>query len=65
MLVTSSDSPAELRRKVTSPKGTTEAAIASFENDNVRDVIARAVKAATSRGDELGKILGAQVQFVV
>jgi pyrroline-5-carboxylate reductase len=61
MLTTSADSPAELRRKVTSPKGTTEAAIKSFEEDHVREVIARAVKAATLRGDELGKILGAQV----
>ena len=61
MLITSTDSPAELRRKVTSPKGTTEAAIKSFEDDNVRAVIAKAVKAAADRGDELGKILGAEV----
>lgn len=63
MLTTSTDSPSELRRKVTSPNGTTEAAIKSFENDNVRTVIANAVKAATSRGDELGKILGGQVSL--
>lgn len=62
MLTTSTDSPAELRRKVTSPKGTTEAAIKSFEDDNFRAVIAKAVKAATDRGDELGRILGAQVR---
>lgn len=61
MLTTSTDGPAELRRKVTSPNGTTEAAIKSFESDHIRDIISKAVKAATSRGDELGKQLGQQV----
>lgn len=61
MLSASADSPAELRRQVTSPKGTTEAAIKSFEDDNVRAIIAKAVKAATDRGEELGKILGSPV----
>ncbi|KAJ3258501.1 hypothetical protein HK103_003623 [Boothiomyces macroporosus] len=61
MLTTSTDSPSELRRKVTSPNGTTQAAIESFEANGFRDVVARAVKAATDRGDELGRILGAQV----
>lgn len=63
MLTTSTDSPEELRRKVTSPKGTTEAAIKSFEDDNVRKIIAKAVKAATDRGDELGKILGVNLHL--
>ncbi|KAJ3307165.1 hypothetical protein HDV03_002676 [Kappamyces sp. JEL0829] len=65
MLVTSSDTPAELRRKVTSPNGTTEAAVKSFERDEIRQIIARAVKAAADRGGELGKILGAQVRAVL
>jgi pyrroline-5-carboxylate reductase len=61
MLTTSNDNPAELRRKVTSPNGTTEAAIKSFESANVRKIIANAVEAAADRGEELGRILGAQV----
>ncbi|KAJ3348424.1 hypothetical protein HDU91_006562 [Kappamyces sp. JEL0680] len=65
MLVTSSDTPAELRRKVTSPNGTTEAAVKSFERDEIRQIIARAVKAAADRGGELGQILGAQVRAVL
>lgn len=61
MLVNSEDSPAELRRKVTSPKGTTEAAVASLEADRLREVIARAVQTGAARGEELGRLLGAQV----
>lgn len=58
MLVESSDDPAQLRRNVTSPKGTTEAALNSFEASGFKDIVDKAVKAATSRGEELGKILG-------
>jgi len=60
MLTTSPDSAAELRRKVTSPNGTTHAAIESLEGDKIREIVARAGKAAYDRGQELGKILGAQ-----
>ncbi len=45
--------PAELRRRVTSPNGTTQAAIESFERDGFRDTVARAVHAARTRGAEL------------
>ncbi|KAI8900058.1 pyrroline-5-carboxylate reductase [Globomyces pollinis-pini] len=62
MLTTSTDSPAELRRKVTSPNGTTEAAVKSLEAGGVRELFANAVKAATNRGEELGRILGSQVE---
>ncbi|KAJ3269937.1 hypothetical protein HDV01_000783 [Terramyces sp. JEL0728] len=64
MLTTSADSPSELRRKVTSPNGTTQAAIESFEANGFRDIVAKAVKAASDRGDELGRILGAQVRWL-
>ena len=48
------DTPAaELRRRVTSPNGTTQAAIESFERDGFRDTVARAVHAARTRGAEL------------
>ncbi len=48
------DTPAsELRRRVTSPNGTTQAAIESFERNGFRDIVARAVHAARVRGAEL------------
>jgi pyrroline-5-carboxylate reductase len=55
MLTTSADSPQELRRKVTSPGGTTEAAITHMENQNVGASIVEAVNAAERRGKELGQ----------
>jgi pyrroline-5-carboxylate reductase len=47
--------PAELRRRVTSPGGTTAAALASFERDAIATIIARALTAARDRGVELGE----------
>jgi pyrroline-5-carboxylate reductase len=55
MLATSPDSPQELRRKVTSPGGTTHAAIAHMESQGVGPAIIEAIKAAERRGKELGK----------
>jgi pyrroline-5-carboxylate reductase len=60
MLVEGSDSPQELRRKVTSPGGTTAAGIAHFEEAGLRDIVARAVERATERGRELGAQARAQ-----
>ena len=45
--------PAVLRQRVTSPNGTTQAALESFEADALRSIVARAVVAATKRGKEL------------
>lgn len=64
MLVTSTDTPAELRKKVTSPNGTTQAAIESFEANDLRLVVEKAALAANDRGEELGRILGSQVLSV-
>jgi pyrroline-5-carboxylate reductase len=55
MLTTSHDSPAELRRKVTSPGGTTQAAVTHLEQNNVGPSIIGAIKAAQRHGKELGK----------
>lgn len=44
---------AELRRRVTSPNGTTEAAIRQFESDGFRDVVERALGKAAARSREL------------
>ncbi len=47
-----------LRQRVTSKGGTTEQALLSLERDGIREIVSRAVKAAQSRGRELGEILG-------
>jgi pyrroline-5-carboxylate reductase len=53
MAIESGADVATLRQRVTSPGGTTEAALASFEADGFRAMVARAVAAATRRGREL------------
>jgi pyrroline-5-carboxylate reductase len=59
MLVESkSESPAQLRINVTSPNGTTEAALKSFNESGFQAIVNDAVKAAVSRAEELGKVLG-------
>jgi len=45
--------PAELRRRVTSPAGTTQAALDSFAASQFNAIVAAAVAAATQRGREL------------
>lgn len=60
MMVESSDPPSQLRKNVTSPNGTTQAALESFEASGFAGIVDKAVKAATSRGEELGKTLGNQ-----
>ena len=51
----SPDSPAELRRIVTSPGGTTEAAMGVLETRGVRDAFIAAVLAARAKAEALGK----------
>jgi len=51
----SDDSLSELRRKVTSPGGTTAAGLAVLEEKGLRDMIVEAVSAACARSLELGK----------
>ncbi|MEM1318441.1 MAG: pyrroline-5-carboxylate reductase, partial [Pseudomonadota bacterium] len=52
----SSDDPATLRRNVTSPNGTTQAALEVLMGDGgFPDVLPRAVKAAADRSRELAK----------
>lgn len=53
MLRESTEAPGTLRERVTSPKGTTQAALESFDADGLRAIVARAVAAATRRGGEL------------
>jgi pyrroline-5-carboxylate reductase len=55
MLCESSDSAAELRRKVTSPGGTTEAAVARLDAAGWAAAMVEAVKAAAKRSGELSR----------
>ena len=47
--------PEELRRRVTSPGGTTEAALKTFEELGFEEIIEKAVRAARDRAREIGK----------
>jgi len=49
----SGDEPGDLRRAVTSPNGTTERAIATFDEANLRSVFEAATQAALARAREL------------
>uniref|UniRef100_A0A0B7KM39 Pyrroline-5-carboxylate reductase n=1 Tax=Bionectria ochroleuca TaxID=29856 RepID=A0A0B7KM39_BIOOC len=60
MLVESSDDPAQLRKNVTSPNGTTHAALETFKAEGFEQIVDKSVKAATHRADELGQTLGKQ-----
>ena len=53
MLVESDEAPAELRRRVTSPGGTTQAAIETFEAGGLRTLVGEAIANAARRGGEL------------
>ncbi|WP_372776953.1 pyrroline-5-carboxylate reductase [Litorivivens sp.] len=58
MAINSDVEPDELRRRVTSPKGTTEKAIAALEAGGLRDVFAKAMIACRDRSIELSRELG-------
>lgn len=53
LLEASGEDPAELRRRVTSPKGTTERAVAVMQDAHLDDMFARATAAALARAKEL------------
>jgi pyrroline-5-carboxylate reductase len=53
LLAASGEDPAELRRRVTSPKGTTERAIAVLQDAHLDEVFGRATDAALARAREL------------
>ncbi|HBS28222.1 MAG TPA: pyrroline-5-carboxylate reductase [Phycisphaerales bacterium] len=55
LLSSSSSGPEALRRAVTSPGGTTEAAGAVLDQAGVQDAFVRALRAARDRGAELGR----------
>jgi len=53
LLEASGEDPAELRRRVTSPKGTTERAVAVLQDADLASLFARATDAALARAREL------------
>jgi len=57
LAVESPEDPGSLQAQVTSPGGTTEAAINVLNNSGVRDALQQAVSAARARGGELAKLL--------
>jgi len=57
MALESQDDPATLRQKVTSPGGTTEQAILSFEANGLRDIFEQAMTAARDRSISLSEQL--------
>jgi len=58
MVLESRDDCATLRKKVTSPNGTTEQAINTFENEGIREMVNKAMQAANNRAEELANELG-------
>lgn len=60
LLAGSDETPQELRRQVTSKKGTTEAAIRVFTEQGLTEMFASAMAAAVARSDELAAEVGAE-----
>lgn len=58
MAICSDETPAILRQKVTSPNGTTHAAIESLKKDDFSDVIEQAMQACYDRSETLSLELG-------
>lgn len=56
--IESEEPPAELRRRVTSPGGTTEQAIAAFDRGGLSSLVETAMAAAARRASELSEQLG-------
>lgn len=62
MAITSSSSPAELRKNVTSPNGTTQAAIEVFDHAQISQNIQAALAAAQKRSQELAQDLSDSIK---
>jgi len=58
MATTSGNDPETLRANVTSPNGTTQAAIECFQDQNFEGIVASATRAAFDRARELSNELG-------
>jgi len=58
IVLESSDTPAQLRQRVTSPGGTTQKALEVFEQGEFKQLVSKALHAARDRSIELSKELG-------
>jgi len=58
LLEVSDVGPAELRRRVTSPNGTTERAIAVLDDAHLAEIYRAAAEAALARAEEMARELG-------
>ncbi|HHT00025.1 MAG TPA: pyrroline-5-carboxylate reductase [Thiomicrospira sp.] len=58
MALESNQDCATLRKNVTSPNGTTERAIQTFENSGIREMVEKAMQSAQTRAKELADELG-------
>jgi pyrroline-5-carboxylate reductase len=61
MVMESTDDCQTLRKNVTSPNGTTEQAIKTFEQAGLRGIVAQAMQAARNRAEELANELGGEI----
>ncbi len=61
MALESSEDVSKLRRQVTSPRGTTEAALKQLESDDFAGIIGRAAEAAAARAAELADELATDI----
>ncbi|MOA61308.1 Pyrroline-5-carboxylate reductase [compost metagenome] len=57
MVRTTGEAPAELRRKVTSPNGTTQAALELMAENHFSETIIKAVHRSAERAGELGEAI--------
>lgn len=61
MVELSGEEPAELRRKVTSPNGATQAAIETMDHCGFTDAVSKAIRRATERSAEMGAAISASI----
>ncbi|WP_010491983.1 pyrroline-5-carboxylate reductase [Paenibacillus elgii] len=61
MVELSGEEPAELRRKVTSPNGATQAAIETMDHCGFTDTVSKAIRRATERSAEMGAAINASI----
>jgi pyrroline-5-carboxylate reductase len=60
MVQSTGEDPAELRRKVTSPNGTTQAAIETLERFHFTEAVLTAIDRCVERAEELGAMIGTE-----
>lgn len=60
MSITSDETPEQLRRNVTSPNGTTQAAIESMQANDISGLIAQAMQACYERSEQISKEMASE-----